>query len=59
MVTNEEAADIVISNLKSKGFDVISRDNIIADIKAIRERKLKGTKDVTDKWRKSAGILWK
>lgn len=52
MVTNEEAADIVISNLKLKGFEVISRDNIIADIKAIRERKIKGTKDVTDKWRK-------
>jgi len=45
MVTNEEAADIVIQNLKSKGFEVISRDNIITDIKAIRERKIKGTKD--------------
>jgi len=51
MVSNEEAADIVISNLKSKGFEVISRDNIIADIKAIRERTIKGTKELTDKWR--------
>ena len=53
MVTNEEAADIVIQNLKSKGFDVVSREKIIADIKAIRERKIKGTKDVTEKWRKN------
>lgn len=52
MVTNEEAADIVIQNLKDKGFEVVSRDRIIADIKSIRERKIKGTKDVTDKWRK-------
>lgn len=36
MVTNEEAADIVISNIKSKGFEVISKENIVADIKAIR-----------------------
>jgi hypothetical protein len=52
MVTNEEASDIVIQNLKSKGFDVVSRDNIIADIKSIRERKIKGTKEITDKWNK-------
>ena len=52
MVSDEEAADIVITNLKSKGFDVVSRNNIIADIHAIRERKLKGTKEVTEKWRK-------
>jgi hypothetical protein len=52
MVTNEGAADIVIQNLKLKGFETISRDNIIADIKAIRERKIKGTQEITDKWKK-------
>jgi hypothetical protein len=51
MVSDEEAADMVISNLKSKGFAVKDRNLIIADIHAIRERKIKGTKDVTDKWR--------
>ncbi len=54
MVSNEEAADMVIKNLKSNGFEVVSRDAIIADIKAIRERKIKGTKEVTDKWSKKS-----
>lgn len=52
MVTNEEAADIVIQTLKAKGFEVVNRDKIIADIKAIRERKIKGTKNITEKWLK-------
>lgn len=36
-VSAEDAADIVIQKLKKKGFDVISRENIVADIEAIRE----------------------
>jgi hypothetical protein len=43
IVSAEEAADTVIQNLRKKGFDVISRENIVADIKAIREREKTGT----------------
>ena len=50
MVSDEEASDMVIENLNSKGFAVKDRNLIIADIRAIRARELKGTKDVTDTW---------
>ena len=54
MVSNEEAADMVIQNLKAKGFEVIDRDKIIEDIAAIRARKLKNDKAVQamKQWRK-------
>jgi len=54
MVSDEEAADIIISRLKADGFEIKdgAKERIAIDIKTIRERKIKGTKDVTDKWRK-------
>jgi hypothetical protein len=41
MISDEKAADIIIQKLKSKGFEL---NHIIADIKAIRERKIKRNK---------------
>lgn len=50
MVTDMEAAGIIRDNLRKKGFDVIDINKIAEDIKAIRERKEKGTKEFTEKW---------
>ena len=36
--TPEEAAEIIMENLKKKGYTVIDKGRIVEDIKAIRKR---------------------
>ena len=52
MVSDEEATEIIDGRLRRMGLCLKDKQSVARDIKAIRERKLKGTKEVTEKWEK-------
>jgi len=52
MVTDAEAVEIMEMRLNKLGMCFKDKKSVEADIKAIRERKITGTKNITEKWRK-------
>ncbi len=53
MVTDAEAVEIIEARLNKMGMCFKDKKSVEADIKAIRERKIKGTEEV-NKWRKQS-----